>query len=155
MSNSLSIFQFKEEYQKLEQQSNKINKDINDLFCKKISDITSNVIELKKMNFIFTHPSDAALRTKHGAIVGVDPQYLYVYTAKGKPIIHLVNRATDTIVSEDNSIVFLNDFVYYFDVAFAFDGLELEEQMRNCLTSLEEQNKQRLHLLDTRLNSNS
>ncbi len=74
---------------------------------------------------------------------------------KGKPIIHLVDRATDTIISEDSSIVFLNDFIYYFDVAFAFDGLELEEQMRNCLTSFEEQNKQRLQLLNSCLNSNS
>ena len=155
MPNSLSVHQFKEEYQKLEQQSNKINKDIENLFYQKINEVTSTILELKKVNFVFTHPSNNTLRTRHGAIVGFDSQYLHVYIANGNPLIYLVNRATDSILSGNNTTFFLNNFIHQCDVVFAFDGLELEEQMRNCLTSLEEQNKQRLQLLDSRLNSNS
>ncbi len=156
MSNPLSIFQFKEEYQKLEQQSNKINKDIENLLCQKMDETISTIIELKKINFTFTHPNDNTLRTKHGAIMGVNSKHLYVYCGEAAHTIHLVDKTTDTIISDIASILFLKDFIYFCDVAFAFRGLEsLEEQMRNCLTSLEEQNKQRLQLLDSRLNSNS
>ncbi len=155
MPNSLSVHQFKEEYQKLEQQSNKINKDIENLFYQKINEVTSTILELKKVNFVFTHPSNNTLRTRHGAIVGFDSQYLHVYIANGNPLIYLVNRATDSILSGNNTTFPLNNFIHQCDVAFAFDGLELEEQMRNCLTSLEEQIKQRRQVLDSRFNSNS
>ncbi len=154
--NSLSVFQFKEKYQKLEQQRTEIDKNITDLLFNEMSKATTTIIELKKINFIFTHPDDNTLRTKHGAIVGVDSQYLYVYCANGNPVVHLVNKRTDTIPANDNSIPFLDNFVHFCNVAFAFNGLEsLEEQMRNCLTSLEEQIKQRRQVLDSRFNSNS
>ena len=53
--NSLSVFQFKEKYQKLEQQRTEIDKNITDLLFNEMSKATTTIIELKKINFIFTH----------------------------------------------------------------------------------------------------
>lgn len=143
MSNSEFLSQFKEEFQKLEQQRTELDQKVKELLLQKIEDNKTIIQELKTINFTFTYHDDADLQTTHGAIIGYNGQLLYVVTCENDiSEIGVVDRINDILI---NSIS-INTFCKKFDVVLAIRSLNtLKNQMAELLEEYRKDNEKLLH----------
>ncbi len=150
MSNSEFLSQFKEEFQKLKQQRIEIDQNSRKILLQKMEDSKITIQVLKASGFTFQHPDNKNIKTKHGAIVGCDEQYLYVYCGEDTPQLCLVDRADGNIIKLEKSLINLFVKSDLFDIVFAVHGLNsLEQQATDFLKSYKQDIEER-----QKLNSN-
>lgn len=165
MSNSEFLSQFKEEYQKLKQQRIEIDQKVKELLLQKMYENKTIIQELKKIGFIFTHPDNQNMQTKHGLIIGYNDNCLFVYCGEDEIDIFSVSKENDTpcisLDTEDDieftilaDEYFWNNFIFsnYSNIAFVIHGLDdLKNQMTNSLKIYQQENEKCQQIFSTLL----